>query len=189
MNQRDRIIEVTTQLIIESQGNLSQVSSRKIASRADVALGLVNYHFENKDKLITECVQKIIYKEIRAFVPRDDVYSDDPTVADRQRFANWAKQVFEFFYANKSISKVSILGDLQNDPEKSNSIDMQRGLLLALTSNMPDKDKNFLAFSLASIMEMAFLQGNTVKNRLGFDLEKKKDREKFIDSTVARLFE
>lgn len=97
MNQREKIIEVTTELIIESQGDLSQVTARKIANRAEVGLGLIHYHFESKDQLITECVQRIINKEIRTFVPQDTEYSDNPIEADKQRLAYWAKQVFNFF--------------------------------------------------------------------------------------------
>lgn len=188
MNQKDKIIEVTTQLIIESQGDLSLVSARKIAAKAEIGLGLINYHFGNKDNLITECVQKIIYKDMRAFVPENIEYSKNPIEADRQRLTCWAKQVFEFFYENKSISKVSILGDMQNNLPKTNSIDMQRGLMLALTSDIPESKKKFLVFSLSSIMQAAFLQEVAVNARLGFDFSKKEDRESFIDSTVDELF-
>lgn len=188
MNQKEKIIEVTTQLIIESQGDLTEVSARKIASKAEVGLGLINYHFGSKENLITECVQKIIYKDVRAFVPENTQYSDNPIEADRQRLTFWAKQVFEFFYANKSISKVSILGDMQNNLPKTNSIDMQRGLMLALTSDIPEDKKKFLVFSLSSIMQAAFLQEVAVNARLGFDFSKKEDREAFIDSTVDELF-
>lgn len=188
MNQREKIIEVTTAMIIESQGNLSQVTARKIAAEADVALGLIHYHFENKDQLISECVQRIIYKEIRAFVPQDMEYSSDPIEADKQRLSYWAKQVLEFFYANKSISKVSILNDLRNDQEKSNLVDMQRGLLLAMKSDISEEKKNFIVFSLASIMQAAFLQETVVKKRLGYDLSQQSDRAAFIDSAVEKLF-
>lgn len=188
MNQREKILMVTTELINENHGELSKVTARKIAKRADIALGLINYHFGNKDQLITECVQSIVYKEIRNFVPQDLTYSDDPLEADRQRLTCWAKQVFEFFYANKSISKISILGDMHNNSTKSNSLDMQRGLLMALTSGIDDEDKKLMVFSLASIMQAAFLQDNMVKDRFGFDLSRQVDREAFIDSIIEMVF-
>lgn len=188
MNQKEKIISVTTELIIESQGDLSQVTARKIASRAEVGLGLIHYHFENKDRLITECVQRIIYKEIRAFVPQNTEYSDNPIEADKQKLTYWAKQVFEFFYANKSISRVSILGDLQNNHTSSNSVDMQRGFLRALTSDLDEEKKKFKLFLLSSIMQAAFLQDNTVKDRLGFDLTKQSERELFINAVIDEIF-
>ena len=188
MNQKDKIMAVTTELIKESQGDLSKVTARKIASEAQVGLGLINYHFGSKEDLITECVQKIIYKEIRSFVPKNTKYSNDPYEADKQRLAYWAKQVFEFFYCNKSIARVSILGDFQNNREKSNAIDMQRGLLLSFTSDIDEAKKKFMVFSLSSIMQAAFMQDNMVESRLGYDLSIKKGREKFIDSVVEEIF-
>lgn len=188
MNQKEKIITVTTELINESQGDLSLVTARKIADRAGVGLGLIHYHFENKDQLVTECVQRIINKEMRSFVPKDMEYSDNPIEADKQRLTYWAKQVFEFFYANKSISRVSILGDMQNNLTNSNSEYMQRGFARAVTSDINVEKKKFMLFSLASIMQAAFLQDNTVKDRLGFDLSKQKDREVFIDSVIEELF-
>lgn len=184
MNQKERIIEVTTQLIIESKGDLSLVTARKIAKQSEASLGLINYHFGNKDNLVTECVQKIIYKEIRAFAPKDKAYSEDVIEGDMERLSYWAKQVFEFFYANESISRVSILGDLQSNMSKSNLVDVQRGLLLALTAPVSDNRKNLLVFALASVMEAAFLQGGAVKERLGYDLTSQSERARFIDDTV-----
>lgn len=188
MDQKERIIEETTGLIIENDGDLSLVTARKIADRADVALGLINYHFGNKDNLITECVERIIYKEIRAFVPQEIDFEGNPIEADKLRLSKWAKQVFEFFYSNKSISKVSIIGDFQKNKVKSNSVDMQRGFMLALTSDMDESKKNFIVFTLASVMQTAFLQDNMINARLGFDLDKKEDRERFIESVVEDLF-
>lgn len=188
MNQKEKILSVTTDLIIENQGDLSKVTARKIADRAEIGLGLIHYHFESKDQLVTECVQRIIYKEIRKFVPQNIEYSANPYEADKQRLAHWAKQVFEFFYANKGISKVSILGDLQNNLIKSNLIDMQRGFLLAFESDIDEQKKNFIVFSLSSIMQTAFMQDNFVKSKLNYDFTKQTDREKFIDTVIEEIF-
>lgn len=187
MNQKERIIEVTVNLIIENQGDLSKVTARKIADKAEIGLGLINYHFENKDKLIAECVQKIIYSEIRNFVPKNIKCNENPLEADKERLSSWAKQVFNFFYENRSISRISIISDFQNNAISSNSIDMQRGFLLALKSDMNESKKQFIVFSLASIMQSAFLQDNSMQ-RLGYDFIEKCDRERFIDSVIEELF-
>lgn len=77
---------------------------------------------------------------------------------------------------------------MQNNLTNSNSEDTQRGFLRALTSDIDDEKKKFMIFSLVSIMQAAFLQDNTVKNRLGLDLAKQRDRELFIDSVIEELF-
>ena len=57
-NVKNCIIEVTTELIEQHNGNIKDM----IAAKAGVGLGLINYHFRSKEKLITECVQRIIGK-------------------------------------------------------------------------------------------------------------------------------
>lgn len=189
MNQKEKIIEVTTALINECEGDLAQVTARKIAAKADVGPGLINYHFGSKDQLVTECVQRIITKEIRSFVPQDTAYSDDPIESDRQRLTYWAKQVFDFFFRNKSISKVSILGDLQNNLVESNSDLTERGLAHALLGDFYSDKKRFMLFTLTSALQTAFLQDRMVMARLGYDLENKDDRDRFVESLVNELYE
>ena len=57
---KELILRETIQLIREKDGDLSKVTARLIAERAGVSLGLINYHFSNKDNLILECTQMII---------------------------------------------------------------------------------------------------------------------------------
>lgn len=47
-NVKEVIIHATTELIRESDGNITKITSRKIAGRAEVGLGLINYHLEVK---------------------------------------------------------------------------------------------------------------------------------------------
>jgi len=189
MNQKDRIIEVTTELITENEGNVSLVTARKIADRADVGLGLINYHFGSKEQLITECVQRIITYQIKLFTPDNIKYSSNPFKADKDRLSYWALQVFEFLYANRSISSISILGDMQNNLTQSNSVITQIGFENALQSDIPAARKKMIVFTLTSTMQGAFLQDNVIKDRLGYDLSQKEDREKYIYSLVEMLFE
>ena len=56
-NCKEELIAITTALIKENNGDVEKVTIRDIASRSGVSVGLINYHFGDKDKLITECVQ------------------------------------------------------------------------------------------------------------------------------------
>ena len=66
-NVKNRIIEVTTELIEQHNGNIKDITARMIAAKAGVGLGLINYHFRSKEKLITECVQRIIGTVVTQF--------------------------------------------------------------------------------------------------------------------------
>ena len=66
-NVKDNIIEVTTELIEQLEGNTKSITARMIAEKAGVGLGLINYHCGSKENLITACVQRIIGKVIAGF--------------------------------------------------------------------------------------------------------------------------
>ena len=52
---------------------------------------------------------------------------------------------------------------------------------------MPESRKKQIAFSLASIMQAAFLFGENSEQIIGYKLQNKKQRDKFISDTVTML--
>lgn len=185
-NIKEHIMDVTTQLIQESDGDINQITIRRIAERAQVGLGLINYHFGSKDKLILECIQRIINNVVHCFTPEEKVYGEND---DKYRLANWAKQVYDFLFENRVISMMSILGDMQDYRAACNSVNTQIGLALALDNFTDNKQKRMQVFTLTSIMQVAFLLGEYSKEVIGYDLYKKEERDLFIDTVVEMLFD
>ncbi len=184
-NIKEHIMDVTTQLIQESDADINQITIRRIAERAQVGLGLINYHFGSKDKLILECIQRNINNVVHCFTPEK---KDDGEIDDKYRLMDWAKQVYDFLFENRVISMMSILGDMQDYHPTCNSVNTQRGFALALAGFTDDKQKRMLVFSLTSIMQAAFLSGEHSKEIIGYDLYKKEERDLFIDTVVEMLF-
>ena len=56
MDNKEAIIQETIKLIEEKGERLDEITVREICKRASVGLGLVNYHFGNKEKLIEQCM-------------------------------------------------------------------------------------------------------------------------------------
>lgn len=179
---KERIIAVTTELIEQYQGNTSQITSRMIAERAGIGLGLINYHFGSKDALITECVQRIIGTVITAFEMEQDFE------ADQDRLAACAVHVFHFLFSHSAISRISILGDFQNYAANCNSVLTQQGFALSLKDSSSDADKSLLVFILTAAMQTAFLGRETAKQVLGYDFTKEEEREAYIKKLVDILF-
>lgn len=180
---KDNIINVTTEIIQQSTGDIKNITARAIAEKAGIGLGLINYHFKSKENLITICVQRIIEKVIAGFNIEKKYDSD------KERLTAWAIYVFDFLYDNNAISRISILGDLQSYTASCNSVHTQKGFMMALTKDINDKDKPFLAFILTSAMQTAFLSGSVIKDTLGYDFKKKTDRATFIERLITVLFE
>lgn len=182
-NVKNRIIEVTTKLIEQNNGNIKDITARMIAEKADVGLGLINYHFGSKEKLITECVQRIIGQVVAGFCMEQEFQTD------KERLAAWATYVFNFLFEHSAISRVSILGDFQNYTENCNSVLTQRGFSMSLKNGISNENKSMFVFTLTAAMQIAFLGSETIKKLLGYDFTKTEDRAAYIGKLVDFLFE
>jgi len=182
-NVKERIISVTVELIEQYGGDTKSITARLIAEKAEVGLGLINYYFGSKDHLITECVQRIIGEVVAGF------HIEQVFPSDKERLIAWAAYVFDFLFEHSAICRISILGDLQNYSQDSNSVYTQYGFMKSLKSDISEKDKPILVFILTAAMQVAFLGSTTVNPLLGYDFTKPKDRMRYIEKLVDILFE
>lgn len=185
---RNRIVEMTTELLNEYNGDTRRITSRLIAERADIGLGSINYFFGSKENLVTECIQRIINKMLVGFTPDMTEFTKDDGLSDETRLISWASQTFDFLFENQAIVNISILSDMQNYLADSNSVYTQKGFAFAIRSDQIEETKKLLVFILVSAMQVAFLAKNNAKEIIGYDLYSKTERDLFIFDTVMMLF-
>ncbi len=185
---KDEIIEITTQLLNEYNGDIKKITSRLIAEKAGIGLGSINYFFGSKENLIAECIQRIINKMLLGFTPEIADVTQKDGLSDEARLASWASQTFDFLFENQAIAGISILSDMQNYVADSNSVYTQKGFVFALRGSHREEAKRLLAFVLVSAMQTAFLAKDTTKEILGYDLYSKAERDQFIFDTISMLF-
>lgn len=183
VNVKNRIVEVTTELIEQYNGNIKDITARMIATKANVGLGLINYHFGSKEKLITECVQRIIGKVVKEF------HMTKQYETDKERLTACATYVFNFLFEHSAISRVSILGDFQNYTGNCNSVLTQQGFSLSFMNGISNEDKSMFVFTPTAAMQVAFLGSGTIKQLFGYDFTKTEDRAAYIGKLVDFLFE
>lgn len=186
---KNSIIDATIHIIEESDGDIKNITARKIADRCGGALGLINYHFGSKENLIAECCGRIINEMLLSLAPDKMDYTLDDGLSDQERLILYARKTFDYIYSNPSIVKISILSDFKDYKPKGNSVLTQKGFQLALRGKMPESRKKQIAFSLASIMQAAFLSGENSEQIIGYKLQNKKQRDKFISDTVTMLMD
>ena len=188
-NSKELLIDITTSLINEHNGEVSKVTIREIASKSNVSVGLINYLFGNKDNLITICVQKIILNVVTTFKPNliiDSSLSNFDKA--KHKLKSTAKQVFEFLFNNKSIARISILNDYKNYSDNSNSSMTIKGFIRLLGDlEVEDIEKERIAFYLTSTMQVAFIRSLSNSNYLGYDFTNKVSRDRFIDDLIDKL--
>lgn len=163
---KERMIDVTIALIQASNGNASEITTRDIAEKAGVGNGLINYHFQTKENLIAICVQRIIGQVVKRF------NLDTANIQNTSEGMTYAAtQVFEFLFANLAISRISILSDLSNPAEESNTVKSQQSICHVLGESMNDTDKQIFSFALVSIMQVAFLVNQYGDTMFGYTLD------------------
>ena len=188
-NCKEDLIKITTDIIKENNGDVDKVTIRDIASRSGVSVGLINYHFGDKDKLIAECVQRIISNIVNSFKPTMDVdESLNNFEKGKIRLIKTAQRVFSFFFEQPSISRVSIIDDYRNYSNESSSYFSLRGFSAVIGDAIEEQEeKERISFLLTTSMQVAFLRSLTDTKLLNFDLSKVEDRNNYIEYLVNKL--
>ncbi len=188
-NCKEDLIKITTDIIKENNGDVDKVTIRDIASRSGVSVGLINYHFGDKDKLIAECVQRIISNIVNSFKPTMDVdVSLNNFEKGKMRLIKTAQRVFSFFFEQPSICRVSILDDYRNYSNGCSSYFSLRGFSTVIGHAIEDQEeKERISFLLTTSMQVAFLRSLADTKLLSFDLSKAEDRNNYIEYLVNKL--
>lgn len=178
---KEKIIDSTISLIESSDGLIENITMRAIAQKADVAVGLINYHFTSKMNLIELCVQRIISHVMSTFPGTRN--AEDGGIVDDKRggdMASFTSSVFTFLIDHPEISKISMLSDLAHPNPKSNSSVSYRAILKALPETDSEDIRKVKAFMLLSTIQSAFLNRDIGDVLLGHNLNDKDKYERFF---------
>ncbi len=178
----EHILYAAEALIVESCGDVERVTIRQIAERAGVSVGLVNYYFTSKTRLIEACVQRMIGGVVRSFVPAL------PQEAGRaEKLGAVAAQVASYLDQHPQISRISILGDLAAPTARDNTINTARGFCKSAANGIDDPDALFRSFCLTAILQSAFLRRDVLKDSIGVDWKDEKQRNIFFQRVAGWL--
>lgn len=180
MEIKDRIINATIDLIKETNGSVDEITIREIAKRAEVGVGLINYHFTSKNNLVDICVQKIISGVIKQSKP------DMEQLTPIEKLKRSVKIPIDFLIDNPEISKISILSDLNEGQENDNTFKTLARYYFYASNLGLDEDVFFKAAFLIHGLQGVFLRRELYKDK--FDFSNKAQRDSLIDNLVERLF-
>ncbi len=174
---KEKIIAAAISLIEHSDGSVKNITVREIARRADVAVGLINYHFGSKENLIEICVQRIISHVMKTFPGTDNSANNIEDASGRKNadIASFTANVFTLLINNPEISKISMLSDLSQPDTESNSSVSYKAILKAIPDKEPENIRKIKAFILLSAIQSAFLNRSISDELLGFNLNHKDD--------------
>ena len=181
---KERIIKATIHLITESDGDIANINTRAIAERANVGIGLINYHFQTKENLLEICVGRIIGKVITAFNPLPLPTTQTPDALLKHSM----KLVFDFLIENPAISRISILSDFKNPQMNDHTMKSATGARQKMSNlDMPERERLVLSFALVSLMQAFFLRKEQSGELFGYDINIKEQRDEVLDLIIDKL--
>ena len=189
MENKEAIIRATIELIEENAGHLEEITVREICKRADVGLGLVNYHFKNKDKLIEQCVERMINGVVERF---QNIREKTDGFTPFEKLTYLGNITLDFLFEHYAISKISVLTDMQSPKENDNTYRTYAAYLPLVAACRPDLDEAAIrrkTLYLITVMQQMFLRYEIISQILGIDLRQKENRRNFHTQVLHDILE
>lgn len=177
MDSKELLIQVTTELINEKGEHVDEITVREICKRADVGLGLVNYHFGNKDRLIEVCVERMVNGIVDSF---RSIREKTCGLTPFEKLTYLGNMTLTFLFEHYAISRISILSDMEEPKEDDNTHRTYQAYLPLVSACRPDWDEGTLrrkTFCLIAAMQQLFLRHKVILSVWGIDLTKAEERE------------
>ena len=177
MDSKELLIQTTTELINEKGEHVDEITVREICKRADVGLGLVNYHFGNKDRLIELCVERMVNGIVDSF---RSIREKTCGLTPFEKLTYLGNMTLTFLFEHYAISRISILSDMEEPKEDDNTHRTYQAYLPLVSACRPDWDEGILrrkTFCLIAAMQQLFLRHKAILSVWGIDLTKAEERE------------
>ncbi|MGV8906948.1 MAG: TetR/AcrR family transcriptional regulator [Acetobacterium sp.] len=182
-NVKVKIMDATTELLGECR-SIESVTVRDIATKAEVGVGLINYHFQTKENLINQCVQKMIGNTINNFDKLYQSLTMEPV--DKLRFLT--KKMCLFLGSNRGVSRISILSDLFAGNSADNTSQTMKAYLPMMREiyghKKSDQELYLIIYTLISTLQSVFLRRDVFMQNAEVDFYDMKQREQLIDRII-----
>lgn len=185
-NVKDKILNSTIELLGEYEA-FEKVTVRIIAHRAGVGVGLINYHFQTKEKLVSLCVQRIIGDVIKRFEQLSQSLNMEPL----EKLHYIANRNCSFLVQNKGISRISILSDIENGDfadNTSRTIEAYIPVVSCVCGEKTNSEEIYLKTSIMiSAFQSAFMRRSVYMQGLALDFYDLHQRKLIVDMIIDSI--
>lgn len=184
MDNKEAMIQATIDLIQEKGEQIQEITVREICKKANVGLGLLNYHFENKDKLIELCVERMVNGIVDNF---HSIQEKTEGLDPMEKLSYLGNMTLTFLFEHYAVSRISMLTDMRTPKEDDNTHKTYSAYLPLVAACRPDWDQETLerrTFCLIAAMQQSFLRSKVILQMQGIDLTNPKERRVFHDKML-----
>lgn len=189
MESKKAIIQATISLIEENGEHMDAITVREICKKADVGLGLINYYFGNKDKLIDLCVEKIINGIVDKFNLISEQIEDWPPFEKLERLGNLT---LTFLFDHCAVAKISIMTDMRTPKENDNTHRTYLSFLPLVAACRPEWDSDKIkrtTYCLITAMQQAFLRQEIIFLTQGVNLKNPEERKLYHNRMLRDILQ
>ena len=189
MDHKEAMIQAAIELIEENGGHPEEITVREICRRAGVGLGLLNYHFGNKDRLIEQCVERIINGIVEQF---QQTREKTEGLTPFEKLEYLGNMTLDFLFDHYAISRISVLTDMRTPKKNDNTVRTYMAYLPLVAACRPDLDESAVkrkTFYLITAMQQLFLRYEVLSQMSGTDLSDRNKLRAFHTQVLHDILE
>jgi len=175
-SSRERIVLAAWELLQEAQ-DASAVTVRRVAERAGVGIGLINYHFTSKDLLLMEAAAQAMAQRAENWIAATKKPGKDAMSTLKQMLTDLTDMGSEHTYLMLMAARMELAGGEVTSP-------LYILPLVQQITGLDDVAARLVAFSLISALQSAVLRTGPFRDFTGFDLSEKGGRDSAISCLV-----
>ena len=178
---RNNIVQTVVELLAEVE-DVEKITVRQIAARANVGIGLINYHFNSKNELLSIAVAAYMAKKATGYASTSDQQDSTPV----ETLKSMLQRLYGFAERYEQLIRFSITQNLLNG-------EMQTPLYLipALKEIFGDeKDEmqlRIIALQILLPIQVTSINPGPFLLYAGIDLRDENQRNQFIDALVDNV--
>ena len=180
LDPKKRILQAAMELLNEQEPQ--GITIRKIAERAGVGIGLINYHFQSKDNLFNEAVGGSMGAAATRWLNANEDEYPDPVL----RLRSLLKETSTIGARFPTLLKIAVAYELQHG---NFSVPQLIVPILREIFGPAKKEKELrlLAFQLVTALQVAAIRADAFQAYIGFDILDEAQRDRAIDILVESI--
>ncbi|MEN8908031.1 MAG: TetR/AcrR family transcriptional regulator [Clostridiales bacterium] len=182
MNKKDgkeRILKVAYKMLVENK-KIEDITIRDIAKRANVGVGLINYHFKSKEYMLMEALGSELVIVAKRWSELANDESNDPKVT----LKNMLLELINL--GAEQLSLIEIAAKFELTEGDINTPLFILPCIMRITGKSEDISK-IIAYSVISGIQSTAIKRKQFKEYVNIDIEKEDDREKYVDMIIKSI--